>query len=90
MRLWVSLLRSKWNTSLSKHIGVGSDVGVVKSTRTEWGIGKGQWKRQARAAAKHLGMRGEVRAFYFVIGSRYWLEYEGTSAQAQLLYEAIR
>ena len=90
MRFWASLIYSRWGTSITTRRGPGVDEGRVKGERWEWGIGKGQWKRQAKKAAQVFDMKGRVKTVYFGVGAHYRLEYTGTKSAAELLYNYIR
>jgi hypothetical protein len=81
----VTLLRSEQSKSMKTSPGIG----VIEATRTEWGIGKGQWKRDVRNLPQTLHLRGQIRVFYFGIGSRYKLKYTGRSSVIEQLYAII-
>lgn len=83
-----SLVYSRHRTSLSTRSGAGVNEGTVKGTRWEWGIGKGQWKRAVKRAARELGMEGHTRATYLLVCSRYRIGYNGKAAASQL-YESL-
>lgn len=85
-RLSFYAIQSKQTKTLSQ----GYDGrGHVEFERTEWGIGKGKWKRELREIAKSLQLKGNVKPIYFIIGSRYTGRYEGPSHLVESLYEAI-
>lgn len=88
--IWISLIYSKQRANLSTRLGPGVNRGRVQARRWEWGIGKGQWKRAAKRAARELGMEGQTRAIYLVVVSRYSVKYDGTKYAANQLYESIR
>lgn len=87
--LHASLIYSRHRASLCTRSGAGVDEGHVKGTRWEWGIGKGQWKRAVKKAARELGMEGHTRATYLLVGSRYTVKYDGTKTAASQLYESL-
>lgn len=87
---WLSLIYSRHHVSLETRYGSFDDYGRIRGSRWEWGIGKGQWKRRVKKAAQVFGMEGHAYAGYFIIGSYYRLDYEGTRRGAELLYEEIR
>lgn len=88
-RIWISLIYPKQRANLSTRLGPGFDEGRVQAKRWEWGIGKGQWKRAVKGAARELGMEGQTRAIYLVVVSRYSVKYDGTKYTANQLYESM-
>lgn len=82
----VYAIRSEQTKTMRTFYG-GSGEGTVE--RTEWGIGKGNWKRDVRKAAKLLHLQGQVRVVYFLIGSRYTLKYTGAKHNIEAFHDAI-
>lgn len=86
LRVRLYLIRSNQTKTLFTRF---SNLGDCTVTRTEWGIGKGYWKRDVRRAAKELGLEGKLKVVYFIVGSRYTGKYTGPRRLIESFYEVI-
>lgn len=77
-------IRSRQTAKLSTSLGRVSH-GLVETTRWEFGVGKGGWKRRLRK----LDERVEVKTLWLGPWARYTLRFESTRANADLLWERL-